>query len=198
MAKDDSSRRFLPNRLIFSLQMDWPVMKILQMKRLLPILLGTFLLSLSATSAFADPLSAGGNAAVGDRYAVTTIRGEARAWVDGQWVKGPADLQLVAQVTYVGPHNVVFRIVSGTFQVRYKAYTIDVGRWRGDYNRDTHTSVYQGPATAPDGLRGYFVLFGVDTTETQQGMYMRIHSDFRGEYGALWHIELTSFRYKLN
>src|SRR3989337_3223125 len=92
----------------------------------------------------------GGNGGAGDRFAVTTIRGEARAWIDGRWVIGPAKLQLVVQVTYVGPHNIVFKVLSGTFQVNYKPYTIDVGHWRGDYNRDTHTAVYQGPATAPD------------------------------------------------
>ena len=161
-------------------------------------MLGLVLLSLTATSAYADPLFAGRNVMVGDRYVITTIRGEARAWIDGQWVTGPADLQLEAQVTFVGSHNIVFKILSGTFQVRYKTYTIDVGRWRGDYNRDTHTSVYQGPATAPDGRKGYFVFFGQDTTETQQGVYMSIYSDFRGEYGSLWHIKLTCFRYKLN
>jgi hypothetical protein len=168
------------------------------MKRFVPILLGVVLLSLPATSVFADPLFAGGNVAVGDQYVVTTIRGEARAWIDGHWGAGPADLQLRVQVTFFGPHNVVFKVLSGTFQVRYKTYVIDLGHWRGDYNRDTHTSVYQGPATAPDGRQGYLVLFGQDTGETQQGIYMSIHSDFRGEYGALWHINLTCFRYKLN
>ena len=57
-----------------------------------------------------------------------------------------------------GPYNIVFKVISGSFQVRNKPYTIDVGNWRGDYNRNTATSVYQGPATAPDGRNGYFVL----------------------------------------
>ncbi len=171
----------------------------LQMKSILPILMGVVLLSLATSSVFADPLFATGNVRVGDRYAITTIRGEARAWINGHWVTGPADLQLLVQVTFVGPHNVIFRVLPGsTFQVRYTTYTIDVGRWRGDYNRDTHTSVYQGPATAPDGRWGYFVLFGQDTIQTQQGVYMNVHSDFRGEYGALWHIQLTCFRYRMN
>lgn len=161
-------------------------------------MLGVVLLSLSITSVFADPLFAGENVMVGDQYMVTTIRGEARAWIDGRWVTGPADLQLQVQVTFVGPHNIVFRVLSGTFEVRYKTYVIGIGHWKGDYNRDTHTSIYQGPATAPDGRNGYFVVLGQDTTETQQGMYMNSHSDFRGEYGVLWHIGLAAFRYKLN
>jgi hypothetical protein len=101
------------------------------------------------------------------------------------------------QVTFVGPHNIVFRVVDGTFQIRAKPYSIDIGHWRGDYNRDTHTSVYQGPATAPDGRQGYFVLFGADTGSTNTGVYMHIVRDFRGEYGALWHVDINAFRSQL-
>lgn len=99
---------------------------------------------------------------------------------------------------FVGPHNIVFKVLSGTFQVRYKPYLIDVGHWRGDYNRDTHASVYQGPATTPDRRQGYFVLFGQDTSETSTGVYIHVGSDFWGEYGVLWHIDLTDFRYKFS
>ena len=169
----------------------------MRMKQSLLVILGVVLLSLSATLAFADPLVAGGNVTVGDQYMVTTIRGEAQAWIDGKLTTGPANLQLQVQVTFAGPHNIVFKVISGTFQVSDKPYTIDVGHWRGDYNRDTGTSVYQGPATAPDGRNGYFVLFGQDTSETQQGAYMNIHSDFSGEYGVLWHIDLVTYRYIL-
>ena len=140
------------------------------------------MVSLTASSVFANPLFVGGNGGVGDRYAVTTIRGEARAWIDGRWVIGPANLQLLVQVTYVGPHNIVLKVLSGTFQVNYKPYTIDVGHWRGDYNRDAHTAVRERKK---------------DTTDTQQGVFMTVRSDFRGEYGALWHIELASYRTRL-
>lgn len=166
-------------------------------RHILPILLGVVLLTLSTTSAFADPLVAGGNVAVGDQYTVTTVSGTARAIYNGHVVTGPANLQLQLQVTFVGPHNIVYKVLSGTFQVSYKTYTIDVGHWRGDYNRDTHTAFYQGPATAPDGNHGYFVLFGQDTRETLTGTHMHIVSDFRGEYGVLWHVALNVFRYQL-
>lgn len=165
---------------------------------MLPIVLGLVLLSLSATTVLADPLTSGGSVAVGDRYAVTTLQGYARAWVDGHWVKDPADLEMQVQVTYVGPHNVVFKVLSGSFQIRYKPYLLDVGHWRGDYNRDTHTTVYQGPATAPDGKQAYFVLYGQDTGGTSTGVYMHILSDFRGEYGVLWHVDLSAFRYAVS
>jgi hypothetical protein len=171
--------------------------KMSQIKRLLLILLGVALVGLSISSVFADPLLSSGSVAVGDRYLITTIRGEARAWIADHWVTGPVNLQLLVQVTYAGTHNVIFKVLSGTFQVNNKPYSIDVGQWHGDYNRDTHTAVYQGPATAPDGKRGYFVLYGRDTAGAQQGVFMNIWSDFVGEYGALWHIKLQSFRTKV-
>lgn len=105
-----------------------------------------------------------------------------------------ANLQLQLQVTFVGPHNIVFRMLSGTFQIGTKPYAIDVGHWRGDYNRDTQTSTYQGPATAPDGRPAYFVMFGQDISETSSGTYVHSLSDFLGEYGALWHVDITAFR----
>ena len=89
-------------------------------KHLLPVILGAVLLTLAATSVYADPLGAGGNVTIGNQYTVTTIRGEARAWVNGQWLTGPADLQLQVQVTFVGPYNIVFKVISGSFQVSNK------------------------------------------------------------------------------
>jgi hypothetical protein len=99
-------------------------------------------------------------------------------------------------VTFVGPINVVFRVLSGTFQVGNRDYVIDVGLWRGDYNLETHTSVYQGPATAPDGGVGYFTLYGQDTGVSNGGVLTHVYSDFRGEYGALWHVNLAAVRYQ--
>lgn len=113
--------------------------------------------------------------------------------IDGHLVTDTANLQLQAQVTFVGQHNILFRIVSGTFQIGAKPYAIDVGHWRGEYNRDTQASIYQGPATAPDGRPGYF-MYGQDTSTTSTGTYVHVVSDFRGEYGALWHVEITAFR----
>jgi len=83
----------------------------MQMKHILPILLGVVLLTVSASSAFADPLFAGGNVIALDRYAVTTLSGTAQAWIDGHWVIGPAILELQVQVTYVGPYNIVFKVL---------------------------------------------------------------------------------------
>lgn len=167
----------------------------MQTKHLLTAVLGAVLLTLAASAVYVDPLVAGGNVMVGSQYTVTTMRGEARAWVDGQWLSGSADLTLQVQVTFVGTNNIVFKVISGSFRVRDKPYIIHVGNWRGDYNRNTQASVYQGPATAPDGRNGYFILYGHDTSQVQQGAYMSIYSDLRGEYGALWHIVLIGFRY---
>jgi hypothetical protein len=98
---------------------------------------------------------------------------------------------------FVGPHNVVFKVQSGTFQVTYKDYVIDVGHWRGDYNLDTHTSIYQSPATAPDGGLGYFVIYGHDIGLSSSGVLMHASNDFRGEYGAQWDIQLSAVRYQI-
>jgi hypothetical protein len=53
------------------------------------------------------------------------------------------------QVSFVGPYNVVFRVL--TFRLGDKDYVINVGLWRGGYNLETHASIYQGPVTPPDG-----------------------------------------------
>jgi hypothetical protein len=105
---------------------------------------------------------------------------------------------LQVQVTFVGPYNVVFRVLSGTFQVGGKDYAINVGLWRGDYNLQTHSSVYEGPATAPNGGEGHFTLYGVDTGVSNGGVQMHVYSDFTGEYDALWHVSLAAVRYQTN
>ncbi len=170
----------------------------MQTKHVPPILLGVVLLSLSLTTVFADPLYAGNTVSVGDQYSFTTINGSARAWIDGQWVTGPANLELKVQVTFVGPQNVVFKVVSGTFQVLSKDYVIDVGLWRGDYNLDTHTSVYQGPATAPNGGLGYFIVYGQDIGLGSGGVLVHASSDFLGEYEAQWDVQLSAVRYQIS
>jgi hypothetical protein len=168
----------------------------LQTKQAFTIVLGIVLLSLSATTVLADPLSTGGLVSVGDQYTITTIHGQAQAWIDGYWTIGPADIQLQVQVTFVGPHNVVFRILSGTFSVDYKNYVVDSVHWSGDYNLDTHAVVYQGPATAPNGGIGYFTLYAQDTGLGSGGVMMHATSDFSGEYGVLWHVDLAVVRFQ--
>jgi len=169
----------------------------MQRKHLLPIVLGVALLSVSVTSVFADSFYTG-TLTIGDQYSIITLHGLAQAWVNGQLLTGPANLELTVQVTFVGPHNVIFQILVGTFQIRNKDYVIDVGRWRGDYNFDTHTSVYQGPATAPDGGVGYFVIYGQDIGYGSGGVLMRVSSDFLGEYNARWDVELATVRYQIS
>ncbi len=160
-------------------------------------LLALAFIALATVPAFADSL-ASGDVAVGDRYAVTTISGEAHAWVSGSWMKSPADLQLVVQVTHVGPNNVVFKVISGTIQFNGKVYSIAASGWRGDYNRASNTCIYQGPATAPNGQRTFFIIYGRDTLHVQQGTYMRMWSAFRDEDRILWRIDLYTYRFKVN
>ena len=160
--------------------------------------LGVLLLSVSATSVFADPWYGSGAVAVGDRYSVTTLSGFAQAWINDRLVTDSASLALYVQVTFVGSYNVVFRVLSGTFQVGGKVYSIDVGLWRGGYNLQTHTSIYEGSATAPNGREGYFTLYGEDTGLSNGGVLMHLYSDFIGEYNANWHVSLTAIRYQIS
>ena len=170
----------------------------LRTRNLIPIFLGVVLLSISTTSVFADPWYGSSAVAVGDQYSVTTISGVAQAWIDGRLVIDSASLELQVQVTFVGPYNVVFRVLAGTFQIGGKSYAINVGLWRGDYNIRTHSSVYQGPATALNGGEGYFTLYGEDLGVSNGGVLTHIYCDFTGEYGALWHVSLTAVRYQTN
>ena len=87
----------------------------LQTRTLIPIVLGVVLLCTSASSVFADPWYGSNSVAVGDQYSVTTLSGTAQAWIDGRLVTTPANLELLVQVTFVGPYNVVFRVL--TFRV---------------------------------------------------------------------------------
>ena len=169
----------------------------MQSKTLIPIVLGVVLLSVSVSAVFADPWYGSNAVAVGDQYSVATLNGLAQAWIDGRLVTGPASLQLQVEVTFVGPFNVYFKVLSGTFQIAYKDYVIDVTRWNGEYDLQSHTSVYQGPATAPNGGIGYFTLYGQDTGLGNGGVLVHIYSDFIGEYGALWHVSLSAVRYQI-
>ncbi len=141
-------------------------------KQLPLFLVALALIVLMAVPAFADPVAAT-SPSIGDRYPITPISGEARAWVTGSWVVSSANLQLVVQVTNVGPNNIIFRTLSGTIRFDDKVYNIVADGWRCDYNRVSKTCVYQGPAITPNGARASFIIYGPDTSDTQQGTYMR-------------------------
>lgn len=81
------------------------------------------LIVLMTVPAFADPIAAT-SPSIGDRYTITPISGEARAWVAGSWVVSSAELQLVVQVTAVVPNNIIFRTLSGTIRFDGKVYNI--------------------------------------------------------------------------
>jgi len=166
-------------------------------KQLSLLFIALGLIALMTVPVFADPVAAS-SLSIGDRYAIATISGEARAWFANSWVVSSADLQLVVQVTNVGPNNIIFRTLSGTIQFDGRVYRIVADGWRGDYNRVSKTCVYQGPAVAPNGARAFFIVYGHDTTDTQQGTYMRMWSAFREENTMLWRIGLQTYRFKLN
>ncbi len=165
-------------------------------KQLLLFVVAMALIALMAVPAFAD-LVVATSPSIGDRYAITPISGEARAWVAGSWVVSSANLQFVVQVTNVGPNNIIFRTLSGSIRFDDKVYIVADG-WRGDYNRVSKTCVYQGPAIALNGARAFFIIYGHDTSDTRQDTYMRMWSAFRDENAVLWRIDLQTYRFKLN
>ncbi len=166
-------------------------------KQLSLCLLAFAFITLATAPTFADSIVSN-NLIVGDRYAITTISGEAHASVSGSSISSPADLQLIVQVTYAGPNNVIFKVLSGTIQFNGKTYNIVASGWRGDYNRISNTCVYQGPALAPNGQRAFFIIYGRDTLSVPQGVYMRMWSTFRDEDRTLWQINLQTYRFKIN
>jgi hypothetical protein len=168
-----------------------------QTKRISLCLLALAFIALGAVPAFADAVAIG-DMAVGDRYAITTISGEARAWVSGSWITSPADIQLVVEVTYTGLHNIIFKVLSGTISFNRKVYGLVSSGWRGDYNRDVKTCVYEGPAVAPNGQRAFFTIYGEDTLPVQRGTYMHMRSAFRDEDRILWRINLHMYRFKIS
>jgi hypothetical protein len=87
-------------------------------------------------------------------------------------------------------------VLSGTFQIGAKNYAINAGLWRGYYNLQTHSSTFEGSATAPNGGIAYFTLYGEDAGVSNGGVLMHVYSDFTGEYDALWHVNLTTVRYQ--
>ena len=89
-------------------------------KQLSLYLVALALIALMTVPAFADPVAAT-SLFVGDRYAITTVSGEARAWVAGSRVASSADLQLVVQITNFGPNNVIFMTLLGTIQFNGKS-----------------------------------------------------------------------------
>ena len=166
-------------------------------KQLPLFLVALALIALMTVPAFADPVAAT-SPSIGHRYPIEPISGEARAWVAGSWVVSSANLQFVVQVTTVGPNNIIFRTLSGTIRFDGKVYNIVADGWRGDYNRISKKCVYQGPAIAPNGARAFFIIYGHDTSDTQQGTYMRMWSAFRDENAVLRRIDLQTYRFKLN
>ena len=100
------------------------------------------------------------------------------------------------QATDVDPINIIFGTLSGTIRFDNKVYNMVADGWRGYYNKVSKTCVYQGPAIAPNGARAFFMIYDHDTSDTQQGTYVRMWSDFRDENAVLWRIDLQTYRFK--
>lgn len=160
------------------------------------LLTSVVMISLMATSAFADPWTT--NAGLGDVYAVTTIRGEARTIVDGHVVVRPADLQLNIRVAEINDDWIGFRVLSGTIQIGDHVFHVVREWWRGLYNKDRGIAVYEGWGRDANGQLIHFVFRSVDVRQTQQGCFMDVTEMVRGPGGHYWKLDLKAYRFRVN
>lgn len=165
-------------------------------KSALILLMSFVMVSVMIASVTADPLKT--NATIDDIYAVTTIRGEARTVVNGQVIVRQADLQLKIGIAEINSDWIGFKVVSGSIQIGARVFYVVSERWRGLYNRDRHTSVYEGWAKDTEGHVIYFAFRSVDVSQTQQGCFMDINELVRGLEGHYWKLELKAYRFKVN
>lgn len=147
-----------------------------------------------AVPASADPFL---SPHVGDVYVITTMRGYATAYVDGQLVTLAADIQLKVRIVAENVRWISFRVASGTLRIGDVTYTV-LGEWPGLYNRISGIATYQGYGADENGRRGFFSLVSVDTGHTQQGAFMDLRGSFRDPAGVYWTIRADLYRFKLN
>jgi len=154
------------------------------------------MLALVVVPVFADPLTT--NAKVGDVYIVTTIEGDAKAFVQGKVVTVPASVELRCQITEVHRDWVFFKVTRGEIVVDGREYMISREWWRGVYNRNSNEAYYQGWAVDGAGHRAFFILHTLDKRPTQEGCFMEMNGVFRDPCGVYWRLELLTYRYKLD
>jgi hypothetical protein len=146
-----------------------------------------------AVPAFADPFL---DASFGDVYVITTLRGYASAYINGQHVTVAADIQLKARIVAQNAKWIAFTVTSETAQIGDHTYAL-LSEWPGLYNRSTGRATYQGYGTDGDGHRVYFSFASVDTLHTQ-GAFMDLRGSFRDPSRVYWNIRADMYRFKLN
>jgi len=154
------------------------------------------MLALVVIPVFADPLTT--NARVGDVYIVTTIEGEAKAFLEGKVVTVPASVELRCQITEVHRDWIFFKVTWGKTVIDGHQYMVLREWWRGVYNKNSNEGCYQGWAVDGAGRRAHFILHTLDKRPTHEGCFMEMNGVFKDLCGVYWRLELLTYRYKLD
>lgn len=131
-------------------------------------------------------------------FEVATIRGHARARIDGQPVALFADLQMRIRIAEVSDIWIAFKVLSGTIQVGSRVFHIEGESWRGVYRRGRHTAIYEGWGSDAAGHRVCLALRSTDTRQAQRGCFMDAEGIMMGPGGNMWKLDLKTYRVKLN
>ena len=138
------------------------------------------------------------DASVGDIYLVSTIKGHARAVINGEPVRLKASVQLTVLVTEVHKDLIAFKVTAGSIVINGTRYSIEEDWERGVYNKKTRSATYEGWGTDPEGRKVYFILHSVDKRRSWSGVLMKMTGVFKDPEGISWELDLKTLRSKLS
>jgi len=169
-------------------------------KRQKSALLGLTALLILAPSMMMAPALASSidDASIGDKYAIITIKGEAKTKILGQVITTPASVELLVEVKEIYQEWILFKVNWGEIEVDGVTYHVIGGWWRGSYNKITHIGQYEGWAQDDSGNNVYFIIRTSDLRQTQEGCFMRMKGAFRDPDGNYWLLNLLTYRFKIN
>jgi len=163
-------------------------------------LLGLTALLILAPSMMITPALASSfnDASIGDKYAIITIKGEAKTKIQGQVITTPASVELIMEVTEIYQDWILFKVNRGEIEVDGVTYYVISGWWRGSHNKITHIGQYEGWAQDNNGNNVYFIIRTSDLNQTQEGCFMGMKGAFRDPEGNYWLLNLLTYRFKMN
>lgn len=151
--------------------------------------------SMMITPALASSLN---DASIGDKYAIITIKGEAKTKIQGQVITTPASVELSVEVKEIYGNWILFKVNWGAIEVDGVTYDVIGGWWRGSHNKITHVGQYEGWAQDEYSNNVYFVLHTFDLKQTQEGCFMRMNGAFKDPEGNYWLLNLLTYRFKID
>ena len=163
------------------------------------VLVPVALLSLFVAGFLMAPISADPilNASVGDRYAISTVVGEAKARINGEEVSVPASVELLCEVSEVHGNWIFFRIVYGTIKINETVYAITSDWWVGAYYKVLRNATYEGRGEGEGGTL-HFVLRSRDRRPTHEGCFLKIWGTARDPEAVYWSLDVKAYRTKVD